>query len=67
MTTWRVVLEKDPETGEFGIWCPQLLGCASAGTTEEEALENIKEAIALYLEPTPIDLTPDQIVRQVAV
>lgn len=26
-------------------------GCCSAGDTEEEALENAKEAIALYLEP----------------
>jgi len=26
-------------------------GCCSAGDTEKEALENAKEAIALYLEP----------------
>lgn len=47
----RVILEQDPETGEWSAYCPQLPGCASCGTTEEEALENIKEAIALYLEP----------------
>ncbi len=47
---WRVVLEPDPETGEWAVWCPELPCCTSAGDTEEEALENIKEAIKLYLE-----------------
>lgn len=67
MTTWRVVIQKDPETGDFAIWCPELPGCTSAGETEAEAMENIKEAIALYLEPSPIELAPDSIIRQVAV
>jgi predicted RNase H-like HicB family nuclease len=31
--------------------CPELLGCASAGETEEEARQNIEEAIRLYLAP----------------
>ena len=52
---WRVILEPDPETGDWAVWCPELLGCVSAGETEEEALENIIEAIALYLEPTPVN------------
>ena len=64
---WRVVLEQDPETGEYGVWCPELSGCVSAGTTQEEAMENIREAIALYLEPDPIDLPPTAVVREVAV
>ncbi|MGL5065561.1 MAG: type II toxin-antitoxin system HicB family antitoxin [Microcoleus sp.] len=51
---WRVILETDPETGDWAVWCPELPGCISAGETEEEALENIREAIALYLEPYPI-------------
>jgi len=46
----RVVLEQDPETGEYGVWCPELSGCVSAGATQEEAMANIREAIALYLE-----------------
>ncbi len=49
---WRVVLEQDPETGDWASWCPELPGCASAGETEAEAEENIKEAIALYREPS---------------
>ncbi|OGC56266.1 hypothetical protein A3H26_03680 [candidate division WWE3 bacterium RIFCSPLOWO2_12_FULL_36_10] len=39
--------EKD---GGFSVWVPSLLGCTSQGDTFEEALENVKEAIILYLE-----------------
>jgi predicted RNase H-like HicB family nuclease len=38
---------------EDGVWiveCPANPGCVSQGQTKEEALENIKEAIALCLE-----------------
>ena len=52
----RVVLEYDPETKGYAAYCPELPGCCSAGDTEEETLENIKEAISLYLEPSEIDL-----------
>ncbi|MCS6920205.1 MAG: type II toxin-antitoxin system HicB family antitoxin [Fimbriimonadales bacterium] len=65
--TWRVVLEPDPETGEWAVWCPELPGCVSAGKTLEEALENIREAIELYLEPDELNLSPEAIVREVAV
>lgn len=64
---WRVVLETDPETGDWAIWCPELPGCVSAGETEEDALNNIREAIALYLEPDPLELQPGAIVREVLV
>ena len=64
---WRIVLEQDPETGDWAAWCPELPGCASAGETEEEAAENIKEAIALYLEPTDVKLSPKAKTRMVAV
>lgn len=43
-----VVIEKD-EHG-FYAWCPELKGCQSQGSTLEEAIANIKEAIELYLE-----------------
>ncbi|HYJ92224.1 MAG TPA: type II toxin-antitoxin system HicB family antitoxin [Pyrinomonadaceae bacterium] len=46
---WRVILELDEETGEWAVWCPELLGCTSAGVTQDEALRNIREAIELYL------------------
>lgn len=64
---WRVVLEKDPETGDYAVWCPELPGCTSAGRTEEEAIANIREAIALYLEPDDLTLPPAAVVRKVAV
>jgi predicted RNase H-like HicB family nuclease len=32
---------------------PELPGCMSQGKTVEDALKNVKEAIALYLEETP--------------
>lgn len=38
---------------EDGVWiveCPSIPGCVSQGSTREEALENIKEAIRLCLE-----------------
>ncbi|MEH2192728.1 MAG: type II toxin-antitoxin system HicB family antitoxin [Nostoc sp.] len=55
---WRVILEPDIKTGDWAIWCPELPGCTSAGETEEEALENIKEAIQLYFQPESIELAP---------
>ena len=38
---------------EDGVWiveCPYIPGCVSQGDTKEEALANIREAIALCLE-----------------
>ncbi|GCL37442.1 hypothetical protein SR1949_25520 [Sphaerospermopsis reniformis] len=64
---WRVILEPDPETGDWAVWCPELPGCVSAGETEAEALENIREAIALYLEPDTIILKPGAVMREVLV
>jgi predicted RNase H-like HicB family nuclease len=46
----RVELIPEPEGG-FSAVCPELPGCASGGDTREEALANVKEAIALYLQP----------------
>ena len=46
---YTVILESEEEGG-FHIWCPALKGCHSQGNTEEEALDNIQEAIAAYLE-----------------
>ena len=40
---------KKTEEG-FAIWCPDLPGCASQGETEQEALENIRDAIHEYLD-----------------
>ena len=45
---YRVKLEKTDEG--YAVWCPGLPGCWSQGATEEEALENIKDAIRLHVE-----------------
>lgn len=38
-----------PDEDGFHVWCPALKGCHSFGLTKEEARENIKEAIELWL------------------
>ena len=38
------------EDGFFIAECPALPGCMTQGRTKKEALKNIKEAIALWLE-----------------
>jgi len=45
---YKVRLQESEEG--YAIWCPSLPGCWSQGETKEEALENIKDAIQLYLE-----------------
>jgi predicted RNase H-like HicB family nuclease len=46
---YRVLLEID-EDGVFVAEVPSLPGCVSQGANRSEALSNIKEAIAAYLE-----------------
>jgi predicted RNase H-like HicB family nuclease len=46
----KVVLEPSEEGG-YTVYVPALPGCISEGETVEKALANIREAIALYLEP----------------
>jgi predicted RNase H-like HicB family nuclease len=64
---FRIVVEYDPETKSYAAYCPELPGCCSAGDTEEEALENAKEALSLYLEPAPLKLKPDEKLYEVKV
>ncbi|HEY0549656.1 MAG TPA: type II toxin-antitoxin system HicB family antitoxin, partial [Verrucomicrobiae bacterium] len=45
------------EDGYFVAHCPSLKSCWSQGKTRDEALKNIREAIDLYLEPSPEELT----------
>ena len=64
---FRVVIEYDRETGSYAAYCPELPGCCSAGDTEEEALCNAREAIALFLEPAPVKLNSDKKIFEVEV
>ena len=46
---YRVLIEQD-EDGVFVAEVPSLPGCLSQGSTRQEALSGIREAITLYLE-----------------
>lgn len=46
---YRVLIEQD-EDGVFVAEVPSLPGCVSQGGTRDEALSNVREAIALYLQ-----------------
>jgi predicted RNase H-like HicB family nuclease len=46
---FTVILNPQAEGG-YHVFCPSLKGCHSQGETEAEALENIREAMELYLE-----------------
>ena len=65
---YSVVLQSnDPEEG-YTVTVPSLPGCISCGDTLEEALENIKDAIALYIRDCiahgePVLEDPDIIVK----
>ena len=47
--SYEVVLEPSAEGG-FTVFVPSLRGCVSEGETEEDALDNIKDAIATWLD-----------------
>ena len=55
---YKIRLEKTDEG--YAVWCPGLPGCWSQGETEQEALENIKDAIHTYLETVEILLKDSQ-------
>jgi predicted RNase H-like HicB family nuclease len=46
---YTVILEKE-EDGGYHVFCPSLKGCHSQGESYEAAIENITEAIQLYIE-----------------
>jgi len=48
VTQYTVLLEESEEGG-YTVTCPTLPGCISEGDTYEEALENIRDAIGLYV------------------
>ncbi len=44
---YKIILHKSEEN--YSASCPNLPGCWSQGDTEQEAIENIKDAIQEYL------------------
>lgn len=61
---YTVKIEKTDEG--YAVWCPGLPGCWSQGDTEDEALENIKDAIVTYL-ATAAELSDGKATRVVEV
>jgi predicted RNase H-like HicB family nuclease len=61
---YKVVLERSEEG--YAVSVPGLPGCHSQGTTEQEALANIADAIHEYLQ-TLNELVRDTEVREVEV
>ena len=55
----KVIIEPG-EDGYFVAHVPSPKSCWSQGRTKAEALQNIREAIDLYLEPEPNELREDQ-------
>jgi predicted RNase H-like HicB family nuclease len=55
----KVILKRG-EDGYIVAHCPALKSCWSQGKTREEALRNIREAVELYLEPEPAQLSKDE-------
>ena len=62
---FRVIIEPD-EDGVFVAECPSLPGCVSQGRTRDEAIANVRDAIAGYLaslkkhdEPVPLPISEE--------
>ncbi|MDE2180303.1 MAG: type II toxin-antitoxin system HicB family antitoxin [candidate division NC10 bacterium] len=55
----KVIVELG-EDGQYVAHCPALKSCWSQGKTREEALQNVREAIELYLEPAPGQMVEDK-------
>ena len=52
----RLVVQHDAEAGRWSAVFPEIPGCASAGDTEQEAVANAKQALALWFEPRDLEL-----------
>jgi len=62
----RLLIEHDTQTNRWSAVFPELPGCATAGDTEEEAVANAREALALWFDPAPIDLPKNAKMLEVA-
>ena len=52
----RLLVAFDPEAKRWSAVFPELPGCASAGDTEKEAIQNAQKALALWFEPSDLKL-----------
>jgi len=63
---YTVLMDKN-ERGGYTVTVPSLPGCISQGETWEEALKNIEEAIAGYIETLKILKKPVPVEVQVTI
>jgi predicted RNase H-like HicB family nuclease len=56
MAKYTIIIEKGE--GNYSAYCPDLPGVVSAGDTEEETAELMKEAIKVHLEELKEDRIP---------
>ena len=61
---YRVALQESEEG--FFVWIPGLPGCVSQGTTEEEALANIADAVREYME-VAVENAAGVVIREIEV
>jgi predicted RNase H-like HicB family nuclease len=66
MTTMKYRVGLRHSEDGYSVSCPGLPGCWSQGQTEEEALDNIRDAIREYL-AVAAELTDDAEIREVTV
>jgi predicted RNase H-like HicB family nuclease len=53
---FRLVVDYDPAIKRWSAVFPDLPGCGTCGGTEEEAVENAREALALWFTPHALPL-----------
>lgn len=73
MQRYSVLLQRDAEEPVYVVTVPALPGCFTQGATVDEALDRVREAIALHLEgyaergePAPVERDPP-LLREVEV
>jgi predicted RNase H-like HicB family nuclease len=64
---FRLLIEFDPGAKRWSAVFPELPGCATAGDTETEAVDNAREALALWFEPAPVKLPKGAKMMELAV
>lgn len=61
---FTATVKKDNETGLYVAWCPEL-DIASQGESVEDALNNLKEALELYLEDEDAKILDEKVLISV--
>jgi predicted RNase H-like HicB family nuclease len=66
----KYVVVIEPSDDEYYAYVPEIPGCVSGGSTIEETLENVKEAISLaleYVDQPPVNAHQHILVREIEI